>query len=66
MKIKTNYIVLSNKEIENLSIIFKKMQYNRMSDIKEEEKLMFYSYLTNSQEIRIADPLRKICKISSE
>lgn len=66
MKIKTNNIVLSNKEIENLSIIFKKIQYNKMSDIKEEEKLMFYSYITDSHEIRIADPLRKICKISGE
>lgn len=64
MKIETNNIELIDKDLEGLPLFFKKIQYNKMASLEEEKKLMFYSHQTSSQELRIADPKRRICKIS--
>jgi hypothetical protein len=66
MKFKTNKIQLSNLQLEELPLFFKRIQYNRMANIEEEMKLMYYNSHLDSSEMRNAIPIRKICKISSE
>ncbi len=64
MKIETNKIQLSNKELKGLPLFFKRIQYNKMASIEEERKLMFYNDITSSLELRKADSVRRICKIN--
>lgn len=66
MKFETKKIQLSNIELEDLPLFFKRIQYNKMANYEEEIKLTYYNTHINSSEMRNAIPLRRICKISKE
>lgn len=54
--------ILTNEELEGLPLFFKKIYYNRLSDIDEEMKLFKYNSKLQKNYMRHYDPNRIICK----
>jgi len=58
-------IELSNEQLQGLPMFFKKIFYNKITNIEDELKLYGFSARTQSREMRSYYPNRTICKIAN-
>ncbi|MDX1718550.1 MAG: hypothetical protein R3353_00175 [Salegentibacter mishustinae] len=57
-----NKLELSKKQLENLPLFFRRIYWNKLSNIEDEEKLFRYSKKSQSFYMRHFYPSRPICK----
>ena len=53
---------LSGQELKGLPLFFRKIYYNKITDVREEEKLIKYSHQIQTHLIRDNFPVREISK----
>ena len=58
----TKQINLERDELLNLPLFFRKIQYNKLCDLEEENKLVKYNNALQSMQMSYSHPIRQISK----